>query len=336
MTTPFYNVHILDLLRSSEAWNHVDRALHAIHDTSEITPSTVQRIRTQSDPIWHDSLPLLIDLVQGARRAVALGKAQPGWLFTTTTVQQATLPEIAAYHAQAFIGCTHVVEVCTGAGIDAAALARVVDRVTTFEADPLVAALAHGNLHRAGLQGVTVVPEAVPGGTYLEALQSADGLWADPSRRNTTGRHRTTQSYEPPLSLLLHLPAHLRTVGIKTGPADRSESPLPADMHVEFIGWQRECRERLLWRGAASDRVTLVDQQAQWLPNHDSTPPAACAPSDAMVLIEPHPAIMASGWVSSFFAHLHALVIDHRIGYGLLNVDTGPSPLYSRFRLLHV
>jgi hypothetical protein len=52
-----------------------------------------------------------------------------------------------------------------------------------------------------------------------------------------------------------------------------------------------------------------------------------------MYLIEPHPAVMASGWVSEFFLKLSASVIDARIGYGLLPTDPGPSPWYQHFKI---
>jgi hypothetical protein len=326
-------------IRSSvrQGYDFIQEVMDQLKAVGSVTPAVTARLRASAPEIWRDHVPLLLDLAQGTLRAAAVGKDIPGWLFTTTSVQQATLPQIAAYHAEAFRGVHHVVEVCTGAGIDTLALSRVAGRVTTFEADPVLAAIAESNLERAGVANVTVVSQAVPCEAYTEALATADGLWADPSRRSSSARHRSTQEYQPPLSQFWHLPEHVQRLGIKTGPADRTESPLLDDVQQEYIGWSRECRERLLWRGCGQSGVTLVDVGVHMslereLERGQRVPPEV-RPEPGMYLIEPHPAVMASGWVSEFFLKLSASVIDARIGYGLLPTDPGPSPWYQHFKI---
>lgn len=311
--------------------------MHELRGTGGVTPALASRLRSTAPAIWREHIALLLDLAQGTLRAAQTGKAIPGWLFTTTSVQQATLPQIAAYHAASFAGAYHVVEVCTGAGIDTLALSRMVGRITTFEADPVLAAIAESNLERAGVENVTVVAEAVPCQAYTEALTMADGLWADPSRRTSSARQRSAQEYQPPLSSLLHLPEHIRRVGIKTGPADRTDSPLPHEFRQEYIGWSRECRERILWKGCGGHGATLVDEGSHLdLGSHDGAQPVEVRPEPGMHVIEPHPAVMASGWVSEYFSQLGASVIDARIGYGLLVDDPGPSAWYQRFTIRSV
>lgn len=302
-----------------------------------IGPAAVEAIRKAASAVWQPHISILVDIVAGMRRAHRLGKAQDGWLFTNTSVQQATHPAIATHHAARFQGCSHIVEVCSGAGIDTRALARVSARVTTFEADPVTAAIVQGNLHRTGVANVNVVPEAVPCSTYREALATADGLWADPSRRDEhAARQRRGSTYDPPIGLFTTAPSTLRVLGIKVGPGDTLDADLTFRTTSEYIGWRDECRERVLWRGSDTPLVSLVDTNVTWKPT--ATPQAVhvVQPLPGMTLIEPHAAVIASGSVTAYFAHIGANVLDHRIGYGLCTADPGPSALHRRFTLLQV
>ncbi|MBL0323554.1 MAG: hypothetical protein IPP80_14530 [Ignavibacteria bacterium] len=105
---------------------------------------------------------MIIDVALGTLRAERLGKRRDGWLFTDKMAEQCTHPRIAAHHAVPFTGREHVLEICTGAGLDAAALAAVSGRVTSFEADPIIADITAGNLHRTGITNVDVVRSAWP------------------------------------------------------------------------------------------------------------------------------------------------------------------------------
>jgi hypothetical protein len=307
---------------------------------SDVSPSAVEGIRKSTPVAWRNHGAALIDIALGTRRAERLGKSVPGWLFTTTSAQQSTHPSIADHHAARFAGTQHLVEVCLGAGLDTRALARVCDRVTTFEADPLTAALAEGNFRRAGIRNVTVVTDRVPCEAYRTALATADALWADPSRRDERAtRQRRASAYDPPLGLFTTAGPTLRVVGLKVGPGDTLDPDVTHGFTSEYIGWRDECRERLLWRGVAPPTVSLVDVGQAWTaPDRTvrSAEPAVIVPQPDMILVEPHAAVIASGNVSAYFAQINAGVIDPRIGYGLCAADPGPSPLHRRFRLLAV
>ena len=306
----------------------------------DVSPSAVGSIRKAVPASWRDHVAVLIDIALGTRRAERLGKAVSGWLFTTTSAQQSTHPSIADHHAARFAGTQHLVEVCLGAGLDTRALARVCGRVTTFEADPLTAALAEGNFRRAGITNVTVVADRVPGEAFRTALATADALWADPSRRDERAtRQRRASAYDPPLGLFTTAAPTLRVVGLKVGPGDTLDADITHGFASEYIGWRDECRERLLWRGLVPPTVSLVDIGQAWTaPDRTlhSAQPAVIEPQSNMVLVEPHAAVIASGRVSAYFAQINAGVLDARIGYGLCATDPGHSAFHRRFRLLAV
>ena len=178
----------------------------------EVSASLVERLRRQYSST--EKAQLVVELALGTMRARGMGKHQPGWLFTRRMAEQATHPLLARYHAGAYSGLANVLEICSGPGIDAAALAEVAERVVTIEADEQVCAIATGNLRRTGLSNVEVVCGRWPD-VDLPA-RNWDGVWADPSRRSEGKRVFDARQYEPPLSSIPQAPV----VGIKAGPGD--------------------------------------------------------------------------------------------------------------------
>lgn len=286
-----------------------------------VTPSLVTALRTSADERIATNAGLLLELALGTRRAERLGKGAPGWLFTSTMAEQCTHPLIAEHHAKAFWGCASVLEICTGAGHDAAALAHVAASVITVEQDPLIAALTRGNLGRSGIENVEVHNAA-----WTEAEHTVggfDGVWADPSRRRQGARTREAAAYDPPLS---SIPRH-GIIGIKVGPGDRISTDAPGN---EYIGFGRECRERIIWRSphCTGTRVTRVDAGCEWEPQEGAEPTVCAQPN---IVVEPHNAIIASGCVGQYFAEHNIGVMDEHIAYGASTADLPTSPWHQRY-----
>ena len=290
------------------------------------TPAIIVALRQSSESVVASAAPQIIDVALGTMRAERLGKRMHNWLFTDRMAEQCTHPQIAAHHAVPFRGCAHVLEICTGAGIDTAALASVCGRVTTYEADLLVAALTTGNIRRAGIRNVDVVPNAWTG--LNEGAEEFDAVWADPSRRSSRGRIRMSTEYEPPLDTI----PNAEIIGIKVGPGD-----VVADQGFvsEYIGYGKECRERILWRSPhiTMPAVSLVDRFVTWNLGAKSAPFVV---PNAQYLIEPHNAIIASGNVGAFFAEIGAGVFDSKIAYGALNEEPPTSQWYERYKVLRI
>jgi hypothetical protein len=317
----------VDYLRSSDVVNDVHEiAARITASGGHVTPGLVSALRASTNPTIAANATLLLELAQGTLRADRLGKAGVGWLFTSTMAEQCTHPMIAEHHAGPFRDCRSVLEICTGAGRDAAAMALVATSVVTLEHDPLVAAITQGNLYRAGLHNVDVRASAWPAADI--DITMVDGVWADPSRRREGARTREAATYDPALGSI----PNRGVVGIKVGPGDVVDG---ARYVSEYVGYGRECRERILWRSPhISERtVTLVDAGVQW---SWTTPRTPLVVPQAAWVIEPHNALIASGGVGTFLAEIGAGVFDPHIAYGALNAEPPASPWYDVYRVVRI
>lgn len=293
----------------------------------EVSPSLIDRLRQHLGNA--DRSRVVADLALGTLRARSLGKAQPGWLFTRQMAEQATHPVVAAYHAEAFRGLETVLDICTGPGVDASALAQVVNRVITVEADEQVYAVATSNLLRHGVQNVELLLGQWPDDIVRQ--HQWDGVWADPSRRSDGRRVFDAKHYEPALSSI----PDARRVGVKVGPGDQIPT---GTFSSEYIGVAGECRERILWWGDEMLRplVTLLSDAhtpVSWSPQRDEVGQQSSVVDSGEYLIEPHNAIIASGAVGAFFVEKGASVFDTKIAYGVLDSVPAPSPWYDAYRI---
>lgn len=320
-----------EYLRSAGIVNDVEMTINQISlEGGEVSAAFVDRLRRDHGSA--DRAQVLIELAVGTMRARSLGKSRPGWLFTRQMAEQATHPWIARYHAEAYRELPSVLDICTGPGVDAAALAEVAQRVVTIEAHENVRAIAEGNLERQGLRNVEVVGGRWP----LPGLaqQHWDGVWADPSRRTEGRRVFDARQYEPPLS---SIPA-ARVVGVKTGPGDTIPE---THYRSEYVAIGSECRERILWSAGADERplVTMLSAEgvgAAWTPKATSLAARPPVVQSGRYLIEPHNAIIASGSVSSYFVEQGAGVLDPRIGYGICDVLPAATPWHAAYSIVSI
>jgi hypothetical protein len=321
-------------------------------------------------PNKHLPLAEAVELVVNRHKALQtlhLGDWAREGFFTRQSLEQATAPAIAQHHAARFSGCKHVVEICTGAGFDTAALARVAGRVTTIEADERLAAMARQNLLQQGVNNVQVVcgtaEMVLPTleiSHWQDHWQDVDGLWADPSRRTDAGeRIENPDEYRPSLRFVQqyakHLSQHCRTAnrqavcGIKIAPTLNCTAEQRVGWQREWIGTAHECREQVLWcgvEGMTDGTIALPEQGFLWQPNrkdcHADTdrtrlwrsPYAALS---GQILVEPHPCVIRSGHLSTIFAALDVCLLDEHIAFGVASACStrlAESPLYQCFYIL--
>jgi hypothetical protein len=344
--------------------------LHQAQSALQVHQGDALRAATQLRKQIPDALPELCSaaLELSLLREKAQQRGYGAWaingFFTRQSLEQATTPAIAAYHAARFAGCKHVVEICTGAGFDTAALAQAVKphggRVTSIEADSVLAECARRNLTLQGIDNVEIVcgrAEDVVGGLPLETV---DGLWCDPSRRSSAENQKARRiehpdAYHPALSFVQSLALKLRgdtVCGIKIAPAVTLEEVYINGWMREWVGVAGECREQVLWR--ISERVSeatgimklcdgtvsLVDASAVWQPpfTKDVEPQAASVLGLKKVpqgwLIEPHPALIRCGHLATFFAERDMAPLDEHIAYGIASETPPESPFYQTFHIL--
>lgn len=272
--------------------------------------------------------------------------------FSRSILEQASRSAIAAYRAQKFQGCAHILEIGTGAGSDTAALAEVATHVTTLEHDPETAERAKKNIALQGIENVTVLIGSAE--QIIPNLDTSriDGLFADPARRTASGvRVKESTEYSPPLDFVLQLswPA-LRITAIKVSPglffeglpqgSSRSPAQEAPAWSREFIGYGAECLDQTLWRGGSTpdSSVYLADRGVGWSPpplssSHRSQP-LVCAERILPYIVEPHAVVNRSLHATALFAEhgIHPLAPD--LAYGVSAEKPPETPLLSSFSVL--
>jgi hypothetical protein len=281
------------------------------------------------------------------QKAAAFGAWTEHGFFTRQSLEQATSPIIARHHAKNFAGRKHILEICTGAGFDTAALAREAGRVTTIEADDHLAAMARQNFTAQNITNVEILCGMAEAVCEKLDLTMFDGLWADPSRRTDQGKRiATPDNYAPSLAWLQHLPiSGIR--GIKIAPAVNCEPHhLTGDWRREWIGFDDECREQVLWSGRETKQlhdgaVTLLRNAAaaeHWIPQRNTRNTQIWSGDGAVLagqfLIEPHGALIRTGHLASFFAERHWMLFAEQIAYGVAPTKPSESTFYQAFEIL--
>jgi hypothetical protein len=236
-------------------------------------------------------------------------------------------------------------EICTGAGFDTAALAKNALRVTTIEANERLAAMARHNLSLQGITNVEVLCGLAEDICARLNLTIFDGLWSDPSRRTSSGqRIYAPEDYAPALGWLQRL-AIRGTKGIKIAPAVNCEAHhLSGGWQREWVGYDDECREQVLWQGIDDFRdgtATLLLSTGtvlRWDPPSHSYDPKVWNGDETVLsgqfLLEPHGALIRTGHLATYFTEQDCMMLDEQIAYGIAAQKPPQSPWYQTFEIL--
>jgi hypothetical protein len=307
-------------------------------------------LRKEFSNIAPNLIAQALDLTLLREKAAPFGAWTQHGFFTRQSLEQATAPVLAQHHAQRFAGRKHVVEICTGAGFDTAALARCVGdfggRVTTIEVNADVAAMARQNLAAQQIQNVEVIWGLAEDILQTLDIRHFDGLWCDPSRRDERGRRiANPNEYAPSLEWLQRLGDRLSknsvldsVAGIKISPAANLEQN--TNWHREWIGYGDECREQTLWRGVqlVDGTASLPDVPLQWSPPTDrinaNVWDKPLQMLEGQYLVEPHGCLIRSGYLSDFFAERDICLLDEHIAYGIAAHKPPQSAWYQAFRIV--
>ncbi|MFJ8231670.1 SAM-dependent methyltransferase [Streptomyces sp. NPDC094448] len=183
------------------------------------------------------------------QRAVAKFGAADAYrmFFTPNGVEQATRAPVAAHRAArlAALGVRSTADLCSGIGGDAIALARAGIRVLAVDRDPLTAATVRANADALGLGELVEVRCA----DVTEVDVSAyDAVFTDPARRGGRGRIFDPEAYSPPLSWAIEAARSRPVAALKIAPGVPHEL-IPGDFAAEWISYEGEVKEAVLWRG---------------------------------------------------------------------------------------
>lgn len=190
-------------------WNSPEGAslLHSAKEKLSLSNNDTLRagtlLRKQFSALPPERIAAALECILLREKAALFGEWTQRGFFTKQSLEQASTPRIAEHHATCFRGRKHLVEICTGLGFDTAALARVVGRITTIEADAELAALARHNLAAQGIHNVEVIEGRAEDILPNMGASSIDALWSDPSRRNPHGcRIENPDEYLPSLAFV--------------------------------------------------------------------------------------------------------------------------------------
>lgn len=320
----------LRLLLSRDGLALLDEVSSSLDDLGDAVQA-VQTLRRRG----HDAALVAAVLTQARLRRRGAAKFGPfarSMLFTAAGLEQATRLRVAALHAGRMrdAGIGTVADLGCGIGGDAMAIAGAGCAVRAVDADEVTAAVAGFNL--------APLPEAsVAHGLAQDAdLTGVDAVWADPARRDASGRRLPVEVWSPPLPWLLSLAAQ-RPMGVKLGPAIDHEQ-LPSAGETQWVSVDGETVEAVAWTGALARqgvRTSAVVLDADGAHELVGSPDADAVPERQLGtwLHEPAGAVIRARLIGVVAASLDAGVVSERIAYLTTDAD-GTSPFTQRFRVL--
>jgi hypothetical protein len=215
-------------------------------------------------------------------------------------------------------------------GGDALAIARVA-RVLAVDRDEARLAMVQANASIRGVEDRLATLQAdletwTPGPEY-------EAVWADPARRDGSGRRLKPERWSPSLERTIELASGRRGAGIKLAPGI-DLGVLPPEGEVEFISAGREVKAAVLWLGglARSARTaTVLEPSCSLTGTPDDGRTRLGEPGT--YLYDPDPVVGRAGLVELLAERLGAWKLDERVAY-LTSDAAVDSPFARRFRVI--
>ena len=206
--------------------------LEALSTADTLTPKRLEKQFGVEAARWAS---LQTDL---RKKALAKFSNASQMLFDREALEQATHESIAAYHASCFPAGELVVDMTVGIGADLIALAAR-GPVLGFELDAMRHQYARHNCSLADVRNND--------GLAFVIANDSPYIWADPDRRDSSGKRLNDPSaYEPDPMLI---PRDRELTGIKLSPLLFDEYLETVGDRVEFVSYRGECREAIAWSG---------------------------------------------------------------------------------------
>jgi hypothetical protein len=257
-----------------------------------------------------------------------------GWLYTDEALQQAAPPPVAAHRArriaawlaQSARGGAGVHDVTCSIGADLAALTSAWPVAIGSDIDPVRLAMARHNLTASGLPARLAVADArtVTGHRLLR--------YADPARRDSTGRRITSADTIPSVAELdAAEPALLPVLRLPPG-VDYPALARPGE--IEIVSLDGAVREAVAWPPALATvarRASLLtgDGIREQLTSDDPDDVPVTAAGD--LLVDPDPAVVRAHLVRHYAARHRLTLLDPHLAY---LTGSQPPPGIRSFRIL--
>ncbi|MCG8450099.1 MAG: hypothetical protein MI725_11045 [Pirellulales bacterium] len=235
--------------------------LDEFSDCSEPLHRQLQRLRKVLSAA---QARLVVEQVELRRRAeTKFGPLAARMFFTDVALQQATDWWTARYKAARIGTGVAVQDYCCGIGGNLLAWAQR-GPVTGWDYSPQVACFAEANLHAVGLDATAKVCV----GNVEEQIPPKGEVWhLDPDRRQA-GRRSTKLAWHSPGPQAIERFRQASPNGVlKLAPAAEIPAAWKEDVEVEWISWDRQCRQAVVWFGqlareTGKRRATVVAKTA--------------------------------------------------------------------------
>ncbi len=222
-------------------------------------------LRTKTTPEFAAAISTIIDL---RKKGLKKFRKAEKMLFTRSGLEQASAEEISNYRAKRFkaAGITKIADLCCGIGGDSISYAQHLE-VTGIDLDPGRLLLAK---HNTNIYSVRNNFNTINSDITQFPLNDMDieAFFIDPARRTANGKRLFhPESWSPKLSEIENiLDNKLANAGIKCAPGIDYLN-IPNNAEIEFISFNGELRECVLWFGSLK---TGVNRQATLLPSGDT------------------------------------------------------------------
>jgi len=291
---------------------------------------------------------LIMEQAQLRIRAKSKFSLADQMFFTKRGLEQSSGRGLSIYKANQFADHESVLDVCCGIGGDLLGLANRDPAnpkliTTGIDSDPVTALFAAHNLQQF-LQ-TEQIPHATA--TVLDQdfttadLNNCSAIHLDPDRRKarraTDGRH-----FSPNLMDVFSRVSDSQMVAVKVAPATPMEDSFPKQLHRQWLGDRRECKQQVLWLGSnfppsqRSASLVLDDGSAHHISCEGKADvERTVAPGLKEYLYEPHAAVLAAKLEDHLAAKHNLARIAHSIPYFVSDVPI-QEPLLAGFQVIEM
>jgi hypothetical protein len=252
--------------------------------------------------------------------------------FTREGLEQATAEALSRHRAARFRAADRIADLGCGIGGDTLALAECAP-VRAVDRDELRLRMARENVRAyAPARPVHFLRADLLHPAVSAAARRRETVFCDPSRREEARRVYSVRRYSPPLPEVVRLYGAGAGLCVKISPGVRWEEIEREPCEVEFVSFEGELREAVLWYGplrSDSRRATILPAGVTITEREESSD--ALSPPRA-ALYEPDSSILRAGLVRQLAARLGAARIDPEIAY-LTADEIVPTPWARAYRI---
>lgn len=233
-------------------------------------------------------------------RGKAKFKKSQQMFFLRKQLEQSTNEAISFYKSRRFKKMNRVVDLCCGIGGDAIGLAQHCD-LTIVDLDPEVVTIAEKNVQAYGFSATRMACDVMD-----IDVNSFDAFHIDPDRRVEGNRSTKSEFFCPEKKQLDSMAQKNPNFAMKLAPATR---PWMDQCEREFVGFDRECKQQIIWSGELSEqmgiRATTLDPSGNPTETFfeevaDENDGDISIGEHQKFVYDPHPCLVASRLVNAF------------------------------------